>query len=72
MPSDDPYQREVLRQAGVALSGRLVTLWEITGESEATPLLNSLGATSPATPPLSLVHTLRKWGAPIIAKSRWV
>jgi len=72
MPSDGPYQREVLRQAGVALSGRLVILWEISGESEATPLLNSLGDASPATTPLSLDETLRQWGAPIIANSRWV
>jgi len=72
MPSDGAYEQEVLRQAGVALSGRVVTLWEISRESEATPLLNSLGVASPATTPLSLDETLRQWGAPVIAHSRWV
>lgn len=72
MTADGPYQREVLRQAGVALSGRVVTLWEISADSEAKPLLTSVGDVSPARHDLDLDDTLRRWGAPVIANSRWV
>ncbi len=66
------YEREVLRQAGIALHGRVVTLWEISPDAEATCLLSS----SPDAPrheiELDLDHTLRQWGAPLIQHSRWV
>jgi two-component system, NtrC family, sensor kinase len=72
MTSEVLYQREVLRQAGVALSGRVVTLWEISADSEAKPLLTSVGGVAPAGHDLDLDDTLRRWGAPIIANSCWV
>jgi signal transduction histidine kinase len=62
---------EVLRQAGVALQGRVVTLWEISPTSEPTPLLRGLGRADHETT-LDLDATLRQWGAPIIQGSRWV
>lgn len=78
MPTESLYPREVLRQAGVALSGgggggeRLVTLWEVSADAEVRPLLNSLGEAPLPGSPLDLDDTLRRWGAPIIANSRWV
>lgn len=71
MPSDGAYQQEVLRQAEVALAGRPVTLWEISADTVATPVLNSR-AVPQADTQLDLDDTLRQWGAPIIAHSRWV
>jgi len=66
------YEREVLRQAGIVLEGRIVTLWEISPTTEATPLFSSiLDAPSDVTK-LDLDATLRQWGAPLIQKSRWV
>jgi two-component system, NtrC family, sensor kinase len=72
MPSDGAYTQEVLRQAGVALSGRAVTLWEISDEAVAKPILDSHGGLPDAGQQLDLEDTLRQWGAPIIAHSRWV
>ena len=72
MPSDGAHTQEVLRQAGVALAGRVVTLWEISDESEAKPVLSSHGEAPPAGSLLDLNDTLRQWGAPVIAHSRWV
>jgi signal transduction histidine kinase len=72
MPTDGAYAQEVLRQGEVALAGRVVTLWEISEQSEAKALLNSHGRPTPAGSLLDLDDTLRQWGAPIIAHSRWV
>jgi signal transduction histidine kinase len=66
------HEREVLRQAGIALHGRVVTLWEISPSAEAIPLLSSLPHPAPQATLLDLNATLRQWGAPIIQKSRWV
>ena len=65
-------QREVLRQAGVALQGRVVTLWEVSSTTGVAPLAS--GVPNPPTPAaaLDLDATLRQWGAPIIPGSRWV
>jgi len=66
------YEREVLRQAGTALQGRIVTLWEISPGSEATPLFSGVLDPPSDDTKLDLDATLRQWGAPIIEKSRWV
>jgi len=66
------HRGEVLRQASVALQGRVVTLWEVSKGVEVIPVLTSV-----ADPPyqaviLDLDATLGRWGAPIIHGSRWV
>jgi len=65
-------RREILRQASVALQGRVVAMWEVSARAEVLPILTSvlqppLGATS-----LDLSSTLQRWSAPIIQGSRWV
>jgi signal transduction histidine kinase len=65
-------RREILRQASVALQGRVVAMWEVSARAEVLPILTSvpkppLGATS-----LDLTSTLQRWSAPIIQGSRWV
>lgn len=72
MGGGQAYEREVLRQAGIALQGRIVTLWEISSASEATPLFSSVLDPPTDVTQLDLDATLRQWGAPIIQKSRWV
>lgn len=66
------HEREVLRQAGIALQGRVVTLWEISPTASAVPLLSSIPLPPPETTRLDLDTTLRRWGAPIVQRSRWV
>jgi signal transduction histidine kinase len=61
-----------LRQAGVALHGRVVTLWEITPAAAALPLLSSIPEPKPEDANLDIEKTLRRWGAPVVQKSRWV
>ena len=65
-------EREILRQAGVALHGRVVTLWEITAAADALPLMSSIPEPSTEDVTLDLDTTLRRWGAPIVQKSRWL
>jgi signal transduction histidine kinase len=65
-------QREVLRQAGVALQGRVVTLWEVASSAAVAPLASSVSNPSSQATALDLDATLRQWGAPIIPGSRWV
>ena len=66
------HQREVLRQAGVALQGRVVTLWEVSSATDVAPLVSSVPEPPYHDTKLDLEATLRRWGAPIIAGSRWV
>src|SRR5689334_2459838 len=66
------HEREVLRQAGVALAGRTVTLWEISPTTCAVPVLSSVLNPQATEIQLDLETTLRRWGAPIVQKSRWV
>jgi signal transduction histidine kinase len=66
------HEREVLRQAGVALDGRTVTLWEISPTTCAVPVLSSVLNPQASEIQLDLETTLRRWGAPIVQKSRWV
>src|SRR6266850_99982 len=66
------HRREVLREASVALQGRVVTLWEVSSRAEVLPVMTSAGSAQPADPRLDLDSTLHRWGAPIIQGSRWV
>lgn len=65
-------EREVLRQAGLALHGRIVTLWEISATTTAVPVLSGVPNPHPSDVELDLETTLRRWGAPIVQKTRWV
>lgn len=65
-------RREVLRQAGVALQGRVVTLWEVSKGAEVIPLLTNVPDSPFHSAILDLDATLRRWGAPVIQGSRWV
>jgi signal transduction histidine kinase len=66
------HEREVLRQAGIALDGRTVTLWEISPTTAAVPVLSGVPNPDTSEIQLDLEATLRRWGAPIVQKSRWV
>ncbi len=65
-------QREVLRQAGVVLEGRVVTLWEVSPQAEVAPVLTSVLNPPHHASTLDLDATLRRWGTPVIQGSRWV
>jgi signal transduction histidine kinase len=65
-------QREVLRQASVALRKRVVTLWEVSAGAEVIPVLTSVPQPAYHAAILDVDGTLRHWGAPIIQGSRWV
>ncbi len=65
-------QREVLRQASVALQGRVVTLWAVSPHAEVVPALTSHPAPGPFATTLDVDGTLRRWGAYIIEGSQWV
>src|SRR2546428_7634864 len=66
------HRREVLREASVALQGRVVTLWEVSSRAEVTPVMTSAGSAQSGDARLDLDSTLHRWGAPIIQGSRWV
>src|SRR5467141_3551314 len=66
------HEREVLRQAGIALNGRPVTLWEISATTAAVPVLSGIPNPQASDVELDLEATLRRWGAPIVQKTRWV
>jgi signal transduction histidine kinase len=66
------HEREVLRQAGIALDGRIVTLWEISPAAAAVPVLSGIPDPLASDVDLDLETTLRRWGAPIVQKTRWV
>src|SRR5216117_2053095 len=65
-------QREVLRQASIALHDRVVTLWEISPDADAICLFSSVPNPQQPDTELNLDLTLRQWGAPLIQQSRWV
>ena len=65
-------QREVLRQAGVALRDRAVTLWEITPAGNVAPLASNATSLPGDDARSELDAVLRHWGAPLIAGSRWI
>jgi len=61
-----------LREASVALQGRVVTLWEVSSRAEVIPVMTSAGSLRSPDTCLDLDTTLHHWGAPIIQGSRWV
>src|SRR5256885_10255300 len=66
------HRREVLREASVALQGRVVTLWEVSSRAEVIPIMTSAPPSQSPDVRLDLDSTLHHWGAPIIQGSRWV
>lgn len=66
------HRREVVRQAGVALQGRVVTLWEVSPQADVVPVATSVPHAPHHATELDLDATLRRWGAPIIQGSQWV
>jgi signal transduction histidine kinase len=72
MSAERAHECEVLRQAGVALHGRVVTVWEISPTADAIPLFSGIPDPPAKSIELDLDTTLRRWGAPIVQKSRWV
>jgi len=72
MSAERAHECEVLRQAGIALHGRIVTLWEISPSADAIPLASGIPDPPAQSTALDLDTTLRRWGAPIVQKSRWV
>jgi len=73
VPDPSPERRrEVLRQASVALQGRVVTLWEVSSRAEVIPVLTSAPTPQYRDTRLDLDSTLHRWSAPIIQGSRWV
>lgn len=72
MPTEGAQEREVLRQASTVLDGRVVSLWEISSETEAKLLVSSIPEAARPDTALDLEGTLRQWGAPLIQHSRWV
>ena len=65
-------QREVLRQVGVALAGREVTLWQVSPATGVAPLASNVPTLPTDAERLDLEATLRRWGAPIAPASRWL
>jgi signal transduction histidine kinase len=66
------HRREVLREASVALQGRVVTLWEVSPRAEVIAVMSSAPTPQERDTRLDLDSTLHRWGAPIIQGSRWV
>src|SRR5258706_3168414 len=65
-------RREILRQASVALQGRVVAVWEVSPRAQVVPILASVPEPPPEATSLDLTSTLERWSAPIIQGSRWV
>src|SRR5207245_3368655 len=66
------HRREVLREASIALQGRVVTLWEVSSRAEVMPVFSSATTPQHRDTRLDVDGTLHDWGAPIIQGSRWV
>ncbi len=65
-------RREILRQASVALQGRVVAVWEVSARAQVLPILTSHPKPPPGSTTLDLTNTLQRWSAPIIQGSRWI
>lgn len=65
------WREEVLRRAGQALQGRLVGLWEATGDS-VVPVAVSLGRALPPAMGDEINRAIRSWSVPVVAGSRWL
>lgn len=67
-----PDNREVLREASVALRGRTVTVWQVSSGGTVLPVLTSHPDAPPEQTTLDVDATLHRWGAPVIEGSRWI
>ncbi len=65
------WREEVLRRASQALQGRLVGLWEASGNT-VTPIAVGLGLTMPATASAEINRSIRGWSLPVTNGSRWL
>jgi signal transduction histidine kinase len=65
-------RREVLREASVALQGRVVTLWEVSPGAAVVPVLHSTPNPDARDTELDLDNTLHRWGTSLIEGSQWV
>jgi signal transduction histidine kinase len=68
----DARRREVLREASVALQGRVVTLWEVSPSAAVVPVLHSTPNPDARDIRLDLDNTLHRWGTSLIEGSQWV
>ena len=59
------------RRAAQALQGRLVGLWEATGDS-VVPIAIGRGLTLPPTAADEINSAVRRWHVPVAAGSRWL
>jgi signal transduction histidine kinase len=65
-------RREILRQASVALGGRPVIVWEVSGRAELEPQASSDPTPGYHDSKLDVDATLRHWGIHIVQGSRFV
>lgn len=64
--------REILREASVALQGRVVTVWQVSSRAAVLPVLTSATYAPAEAMTLDVDATLHRWGAPVIEGSRWI
>jgi anti-sigma regulatory factor (Ser/Thr protein kinase) len=72
MPSTMTDSREILREASVALQGRIVTMWQVSSRASVVPVMTSTSDAAPEATTLDVDATLHRWGAPVIEGSRWI
>jgi hypothetical protein len=65
------WREEVLRRAAQALQGRLVGLWEATGDS-VLPMAIGLSHALPPTAGDEINRAIRSWRVPVPPGSRWL
>ncbi|HKW40771.1 MAG TPA: HAMP domain-containing sensor histidine kinase [Gemmatimonadales bacterium] len=65
-------RREILRQASVALGGRPVTVWQVSGRADLEPQGSSESSPTHHATKLDVDATLRRWNIRIVEGSRWV
>ena len=65
------WREEVLRRAEQALLGRLVSLWETTGD-RVIPLAVGMKRELPPTVAGEINRALRSWSVPVATGTRWL
>ncbi len=65
-------EREILRQASVALSGRVVTMWEVSPDRELVARVSSVPHPPYHATVLDVENTLLRWNRPLAVGGRWV
>jgi len=65
------WREEVLRRAEQALQGRLVSLWEATGD-KVIPIAVGMNRLMPPTAAAEINRALRGWSVPVAAGTRWL